>query len=94
MDKHVSRKEFEELIADIGNALAVFAGALELMRETLAKTAAKLQGFKMFYCRSCKKTFAYRELEKAQGLSIPCPVCGDGLIPAINVDFDKLEKNP
>ena len=93
MDNHVSRKEFEELILAIGETLTVCAAAAEAMRESLIKTSAIIHGFKLFYCRKCKKTFAYRELEKVSGLSIPCPECGDGLIPASNVDFEKLEND-
>lgn len=91
MDKYVSRKEFEELISAIGETLTVCAAAAEAVREALIKASAIVEGFKIFYCRSCKKTFAYKELENMSGLSIPCPDCGDGLIPASNVDFEKLE---
>ena len=91
MEKYVSRKEFEELISAIGETLTVCAAAAETMRESLIKTSAIIQGFKLFYCRGCKKPFAYRELEKVSQLTIPCPKCGDGLIPASNVNFETLE---
>ena len=96
MDRFVNREEFEDLTTDIANMLEVFATSMEAMREGLAKTSAKLRGYKIFYCRRCKKPFAYRELEKVQKLTIPCPICGDGLIPAVNLfktnfDFEKIE---
>ena len=88
-DKHrVSPKELDEFVAVAAKALIDCAVALDVMRETLVVAASTISSFERFYCRKCKKFFTRKELKKITSLSVPCPECGDSLIPARNIKLE------
>jgi RNase P subunit RPR2 len=81
----VSYNELEDLAEATAKALTETASALMNASDALMKAAVRLQSFRRLWCRHCKKTFAWDAVKKTNALTIPCPDCGDVLIPARNV---------
>jgi len=85
-DEHkVSSKEFEEFTAAAAKGFMDCAAALDVARDALVDMASMFRSFERFYCRKCGKFFRRKELGKIESLHVPCPDCGDGLIPARNI---------
>lgn len=81
----ISLKELDEFATATAKALIDCAVALDVMRETLVVAASMFSSFERFYCRKCKKFFTRKELKKITSLSVPCPECEGGLVPARNI---------
>lgn len=84
----ISQKEFDEFVAVAAKAFIDCAAAMDVMRETLVIAASTFSSFERFYCRKCEKVFMRKQLKEITSLFVPCPECGNGLIPARNIKFD------
>lgn len=90
MEEQINRAEFDRFVATVGKALLDCATVMESAREICVKAAATLRSFERFYCRKCKMFFSSGQIDrKPECLFIACPKCGDGLIPAGNVFWQK-----
>lgn len=81
----ISPQEFDEFVVASVKVFTGCAAAMDALRETLMAAALTFSSFEKFYCRKCEKVFSRGQLKEITSLSVSCPECGGGLVPARNI---------